>query len=135
MQSQQTRDRGIDLVKAVAICAVLVIHSCVYTAPVGSSRWLGDLFWGALARPAVPLFFLCSGALLLQPEKELPLRRLLGHNLLRIVLAMLVWAMVYKLARLAAAGAFSLSLSLCCGRRSGRSCFSSRRAICTSCRS
>ena len=40
---------------------------------------------------------MCSGALLLRPEKPLPLKKLLGRNLLRLAVAMLVWAMAYKL--------------------------------------
>lgn len=40
---------------------------------------------------------MCSGALMLQPEKELPLKRLYFHNILRLVIAILVWAFAYKL--------------------------------------
>lgn len=107
METPISRDRVVDRVKSLAIVLVLIIHSGIYTDPIGSPRWLGALAWGALARPAVPLFFMCTGALLLSPERTLPLRRLFGRNLLRLLLAMWVWALVYKLVPLAAAGTLS----------------------------
>lgn len=101
------RDSGLDLAKAVAILGVIIIHTCTYNDPVGSFRWLSSVFWGTLARPAVPIFLMCSGALMLRPEKELPLRRLFLHNLLRLIVAMLVWASLYKLYDLIIKGALS----------------------------
>lgn len=98
------RDRGIDRVKAAAIFCVVVIHCGYYADPVGSPDWAGALFWGALVRGAVPLFLMCSGALLLPPERELPFRRLLKRNLLRLLIAMWAWALVYKLWHLVGAG-------------------------------
>ncbi len=92
------RDTCIDLVKAIAVLSVLIIHTCSagYAQPVSSFGFLSSVFWGSAARPAVPLFFLCSGALLLAPERELPLRRLLTHNVLRILIALFLWAAAYK---------------------------------------
>lgn len=98
------RDRGIDLIKTVAIFCVIVIHCGRYGDPVGSPQWMGALFWGALVRPAVPLFLMCSGALMLPPEKELTTKQLLLHSLPRLIAAMWVWAMVYKLWYLIPAG-------------------------------
>ncbi|WBW50465.1 acyltransferase family protein [Peptoniphilus equinus] len=56
-----TRDRTLDLVKAVAIFLVLVIHTKVYL--IGDYRDAG-LIYGALSMCAVPLFMMTSGALL-----------------------------------------------------------------------
>ena len=106
----QTRRVGIDLIKSFAIFGVLVQHTAYYgfLAPVRSFGWISAAVWGSVFRTSVPLFFMCSGALLLAPEKELPLRRLFGKNYLKILLAVLVWALGYKLFHLLLDGAFSL---------------------------
>ena len=93
------RDRTVDVLKTIAIFGVLVIHTTAPGTsqyPQGSAAWLACVFWGSLIRFAVPVFFLCSGALLLRPEKEITLRALYGKYLLRIVLALLFWAAAYE---------------------------------------
>jgi len=105
------RDRGIDALKAIAIFGVVVIHACTagYYRPIGSFGWISTLFWGSAARASVPIFFLCSGALFLPPEKPLPLKKLYGRNILRILLAMFFWSFLYKLYHLLDTDALSPS--------------------------
>lgn len=100
IQQAVKRDIGLDVIRAMAIIMVITIHvaSGAVTVGVGSLNWYGALFWAALARPAVPLFFMCSGALML--GRDIPLKRLYGHNMLRIIVAMLVWAFGYHLVKL-----------------------------------
>ena len=98
MQSEAIpREKGVDFIKAVAICWVLLIHCCWYNDPVGSFQWDSALFWGSLARPAVPLFLMCSGVLMLNPARELTLRRLFLRSIPRLLLAMWFWGFLYKL--------------------------------------
>ena len=54
-------------------------------------------------------FFMCSGALLLDPNRELTLKKLYARNLLRIVLAMLVWAKAYKAYHLFVSGTLGMT--------------------------
>ena len=98
------RDPALDAVRTLAIVLVLVIHaaSAGFSFPVGSFDWWSTLLWGSLARPAVPLFLMCSGALML--GRDISLKRLFGHNLLRIVAAMMVWAFLYRLYHLLPGG-------------------------------
>ena len=98
------RDLQIDTVKSLAIWMVLIIHTCFFSDPVSSAPFLSNLFWRVLAGSAVPVFLMCSGALMLRPEKELTLHKLFFRSLLRFVLAMLFWAMVYKAQHLWQAG-------------------------------
>lgn len=109
-QSGAVRDAGIDLLKTAAIFGVIIIHMCSagYNNPIPSFNWLSSVFWGSIVRASVPIFFMCSGALLLSPDRELSLKKLFTGNLLRIVLAMFVWALAYKIYDLLSAGAFSL---------------------------
>lgn len=101
------RSGAVDLLKTVAILGVLTIHASFggYEAPVGSFNWLSAVFWGSLARPAVPVFLMCSGALMLDSKKELTLKTLFRKNLLRILLALFFWASAYQLYGLLVSGA------------------------------
>ncbi len=103
------RDYKTDLVKAAAIFFVIVIHTCSpgFSRPVGSVGWFTALFYGTVTRPAVPLFLMCSGALLLDPSRELKLKKLWLRNIARIVAAMLFWSVMYKIYGLVDAHAFS----------------------------
>lgn len=109
--NQKARDLSIDFIKMIAIFGVIVIHvgSGVFASnPVGSAEWLWGLGIGSCVRASVPLFLMCSGALLLNSQKELSLKKLYFHNILRIVIAMLFWGMMYKLYHLSATGTISL---------------------------
>lgn len=101
------RDLSLDLLRSLAIVMVLVIHSASGSLgqPPHSVDWWEALAWGAAARPAVPLFFMCSGALML--SRELTPKRIFIHNLPRILYAMLVWAFIYQLAALPERGGFT----------------------------
>lgn len=97
----KNRSIGIDLIKLIAIFSVVMIHvSAQYlTVYCTAGAWQFDASaaWRSLCAAGVPLFLMCSGALMLRPEKELPLKRLYLHNILRLVIAMLVWSFAYKL--------------------------------------
>lgn len=101
------RNLNLDVLRCLAIVMVLVIHagSGYLSQAPHNANWWGALVWGGLARPAVPLFYMCSGALLLC--RELTLKRLLTHNLPRILCAMFVWAFIYQLRALSVHGGFT----------------------------
>lgn len=101
------RNISIDLVKAVAIFFVVAIHSCNFSFPVASKNWMISLFYRSLTGGAVPLFLMASGAVMLNPEKEISLKKLYFKNILRIVLAMLFWGFAYKLWHLYEASAIN----------------------------
>jgi len=105
------RNSSIDLLKTVAIFGVIVIHTCsgAYNDPIPSLGWISAVLWGSIVRASVPIFFMCSGALLLTPHKLLSLKKLYTGNLLRIVAAMFVWALAYKGYHLLVSGSFTLS--------------------------
>ncbi len=93
-----SRAKDIDLIKAIAIICVVFIHvgGIFYAFPVNSFEWNVTLFYGSIVRAGVPLFLMCSGALLLNPEKKLDIKRLYTHNIPRILAAMFFWGMAYK---------------------------------------
>ena len=97
------RDGGVDWVKCLAICAVLFIHCTAghfASYEVGAHRWLAANFYGSVSRWAVPAFLLCSGALMNDPGRDLPLKKLFSRYLLRLFAALAVWAVFYELFRM-----------------------------------
>lgn len=105
----QKRENGIDILKTLAIISVVIIHvaSSGCFLPIGSADWVISLFFGSAARFAVPVFFMCSGALLLNPEKEISVKKLWRKNMLKIVGALFLWAAFYKLFALGVANNLS----------------------------
>lgn len=100
-----SRDHSLDVVRTLAICMVVLIHTsgpALSALAPGESGWWAALLWSGPARMAVPLFFMCSGALMLC--REVSPKRLLTHNLPRILTAMFFWAFVYQLYDLRSVG-------------------------------
>ncbi|MBQ1371754.1 MAG: acyltransferase family protein [Oscillospiraceae bacterium] len=98
----QNRKLDIDLVKAIAVFCIVCIHASTgaFSSPTASFDWTSALLWGCLTRAGVPLFLMCTGALMLNPRKELPLKKLYGKNLPRLVASLFFWAAVYGLYQL-----------------------------------
>ena len=105
------RDQAIDILKSIAIASVVLIHVTSHgwgVYEINSVDWVANMFWATLARPAVPVFLMCSGALMLPPEVGLTLRKLYMKNLLRVVLAMYFWAIAYKVYHMLTQGGVSV---------------------------
>lgn len=104
-QSDRFQDRerihSLDIVRTVAAVSVLLIHCSAhgFVGNVGSAEWLGALLWASISRAGVPLFFMCSGALLLGEGHSGSFSRI-AKRLCRIMIALFFWAFVYKLYRL-----------------------------------
>lgn len=93
------RDLSLDLAKALAIGAVVLQHSTgdhFARFEVGSLSWLIVTFLSSAGRYAVPLFFLCSGAIMNDPGKDIPIKKLFSKYLLRFFLAWLTWSVLYE---------------------------------------
>lgn len=94
----------VDLSKALAIISVLLIHCSagrftLYEA--GSLPWLTNAFWGTISRWAVPMFLMCSGALMNDPRRELSIKKLFSKYILHFVVVFTLWAGFYELIRIA----------------------------------
>ena len=93
----------VDLIRTFAIVLVIVLHASTETvtvfnqmSPEGVTLWWTTNIYDSLARPAVPLFIMLSGMLLLQPAK---LNESLGvffkKRLNRIALPSCFWGSAY----------------------------------------
>ena len=101
------RVRAVDYAKSFAIFFVLLIHASsdvLRYGWIGSFGWLSGLAWGCIARGAVPLFLLCSGALLLDEARPLTVRHLWRRSIPHLLIALFFWAAVYRALQLFADG-------------------------------
>ena len=92
------RSVPVDVAKTAAICGTLLIHASAaggFAWPLGSANWIAALAWNSVLRCAVPVFFLCSGALLLPPEKEVTVHTIWRKYIPRILVALFCWAAAY----------------------------------------
>ncbi len=97
---EERRDSSIDLIKTVAMFGVLLIHvsnQALRAADPGSAGWWAALVWSGLPRGAVPLFFMCTGALFLPSDRLCSLRHLFTRSLPRVAAALFFWAFLYLL--------------------------------------
>lgn len=86
------------MLRAVAILMVVMIHAAItewHQAPVDSWRWEVLNWINALPRFCVPVFFMISGALFLNPAKPVTWRSLFRKNLPRIGAAFAVWSLFF----------------------------------------
>lgn len=94
------RVRQVDLAKCFAIIGVLLIHASgegLFYLEIGSRPWMQSLFWGSISRFAVPLFFLCSGALLLGDARKVTTRHVWTRSIPHMLAALFFWALLYRL--------------------------------------
>lgn len=99
MHEPPRHSQAADALKAFAILGVVLIH---VSAPgcrndVGSFNWYSALFWGSLTRASVPIFFMVTGALMLDPNRAVTIKQLWTRNIPRLLLSLLVWSFAYKL--------------------------------------
>ncbi|MCR5845534.1 MAG: acyltransferase family protein [bacterium] len=99
---EQRRERKVylDVLRTLAIFSVVVIHVAAnnwYSVDIASLDWQAFNAYDSLVRWSVPMFVMISGALFLDPDREVPTRRLYKKNVVRIVVAFIVWSIAYVL--------------------------------------
>jgi surface polysaccharide O-acyltransferase-like enzyme len=101
LNQQRKLSVPVDLIRTVAIVAVIVLHatrdatSFQPEAPLEVWRWWIMDIYQSLSRVGVPLFVMLSGALLLQPSKIEPLNDFFKKRWARIGLPFLFWGAIY----------------------------------------
>jgi surface polysaccharide O-acyltransferase-like enzyme len=93
----------VDLIRTVAIVFVILLHASIepnlnvdFMSPQGVQLWWSADVYGSVARMAVPLFIMLTGALLLQPEKaNEPLGVFFKKRWNRIGGPIFFWAIVF----------------------------------------
>ncbi len=94
------RQVHLDLLRILACFSVVMLHSAAqfwYVIPVTERDWMIANSYDSVFRFGVPIFVMISGALFLQSGKEISVKRLYTHNILRLVIIYLVWSCLYGL--------------------------------------
>lgn len=87
-----------DRLRIIATVAVVLIHVCapeLFRFGVASPVWDVCNALDSFSRFAVPVFIMISGAMFLNPQRKVELKKLYSKNILRIITAFLAWSVVY----------------------------------------
>lgn len=100
--SNATRNYSIDVLRILACVAVILAH--IVGVPIMRGQALPGtfdfnlcLFLIGIRRWGVSVFMMITGFFMLDPKKELPLKRLYSKNVLRMLTALIFWSAVYAL--------------------------------------
>lgn len=96
----------LDDLRALATVAVVVIHvaSNNWYGFVGTPDWVAFTVYAALCKFCVPVFFMISGALFLDRAKQLDVKRLYCHNILKLAVFLVVWSFIYQIFHIVESG-------------------------------
>lgn len=97
-----TKDKSrilyLDIMRLVAAVGVMFIHfsnRMLGSAELGSMNWYLFVIFNCLGRFAVPIFFMISGSLFLDPDRNCDLGKLFRNNILRLIIALYFWSVGY----------------------------------------
>ena len=91
----------LDILRILSTFGIIVLHLTPFVsldAPVTSAAWQ---VMNALSNPfraSVALFFMISGALYLDPKRDIPPRKLFGKTIARMLASFFFWSAVYAIA-------------------------------------
>lgn len=86
------RDVSLDVIKVISIYFVMIIHVDAYSFYTFSKNWLPTIIVDSFARTAMPMFFMITGALLLNKEHSV---RSIIKRIRRVLVPLLVWSVIY----------------------------------------
>lgn len=97
---KKTKDRILypDILRTLTILAVLIIHVAAtrWYSHFGTSEWFICNAYMASLRWCIPVFFMLSGIIILDPEYNLTFKKLYTKSIPRLVCALLFWAIMYR---------------------------------------
>lgn len=99
-QHTGSRVQYFDLLRVIAIVAVVMLHVSItewHDLTPDKPRWVDLTVLGSLLRFCVPIFFMISGALFLNPEREVSWRSLFRKSIPRLLILFGFWSLLYAL--------------------------------------
>lgn len=100
--TEQRRHTGYDILRFASIFMVVAIHANVsfLAQNPGSVPWLLVMLFTALCTLSVPLFFMLSGALLLEKEEPVSLKEVYLKRIFKQAVPFVLWSVIYVAARI-----------------------------------
>ncbi len=94
----EARKEYIDILRGLATIGVIMIHvaSNNWYGYIGTGNWYAFTIYTGIARAAVPIFFMISGALFLADEKKISVKYMLHHAVMLIPF-LFFWGIAYQL--------------------------------------
>ena len=92
------RKHYLDFLRIVSILSVIVIHATsMFIADFPSAGWDVLCIQNSMSRFSVPAFCMISGALFLNPDKEITIKNIYLKYIPRIIVSLVLWNCFYSL--------------------------------------
>ncbi len=98
MSGQKERFVYFDYLRILCAVGVVCGHVCTLnwiSLPVDSSYWMIINAFNSMCHCVIPVFFMISGALFLDKNKQISIKKLYKNNILRLLVAYVVWTLIY----------------------------------------
>lgn len=105
LNKQQVENRilYLDILRVLAIFAVITIHvtamDIIKVKDIGSFEWWVSNIFNSISRWGVPVFFMMSGVLLLNPKNDESTSDFLKKRIGKIGIPLIVWSIIYSIAK------------------------------------
>lgn len=89
-----------DILRILASFLVVVVHVTsvgIRDYEIGSLTWRSSLAINSVCHWAVPVFFMISGMMFLDPDREVTTRKIFTKNIPKILLCVIIWGFFYSL--------------------------------------
>lgn len=98
LTNQPNRTLYFDILRILATFAVILLHSCseFWEENNFNTDWNVRNIYDSAVRWCVPIFVMISGALFLNPEKHISIKKLYTKNTVRIIVAFFLWSTIYS---------------------------------------
>ena len=88
----------LDMLKIISCIAVVIIHMTAdgfNFMNINTASWSIVTAFNVMVRFAVPIFVMVSGALFLNPDRKLDIKKLWKKNILTLIIVYIVWTLIY----------------------------------------
>lgn len=93
------REVYLDFLRIISCCSVVFVHVISNLLRTSSNEHFTNqlLFFGSSIRWCVPVFFMISGALMLEGHKRYTWKQIINKILRRVIKPYLVWSIIYQI--------------------------------------